>query len=49
MVRYILEMFLMEYEFIKYRELKMVFVCFLLVMKMKNVGEWVSCCVLLLC
>lgn len=49
MARYILEMSLMEYEFIKYRESKMASACLLLAMKMKNAGEWVSavyyCCV----
>lgn len=49
MARYILEMSLMEYEFIKYRESKMASACLLLAMKMKNAGEWVSCRVLLLC
>lgn len=49
MARYILEMSLMEYEFIKYRESKMASACLLLAMKMKKAGEWVSCCVLLPC
>lgn len=42
MARYILEMSLMEYEFIKYRESKMASACLLLAMKMKNAGEWSS-------
>lgn len=42
MGRYILEMSLMEYEFIKHRESKMASACLLLAMKMKKSGEWVS-------
>ncbi|XP_048746879.2 G2/mitotic-specific cyclin-B3-like [Ostrea edulis] len=42
MARFILEMSLMEYEFIKYRESKMASACLLLAMKMKKTGKWTS-------
>ncbi|XP_061171406.1 G2/mitotic-specific cyclin-B3-like [Saccostrea echinata] len=42
MARFILEMSLMEYENIKYRESKMACACLLLAMKMKCAGEWSS-------
>ncbi|XP_022286879.1 G2/mitotic-specific cyclin-B3-like [Crassostrea virginica] len=42
MGRYILEMSLMEYEFIKHRESKMASACLLLAMKMKKSGEWTT-------
>ncbi|KAK3095769.1 hypothetical protein FSP39_018809 [Pinctada imbricata] len=38
--RYILEMSLMEYKFIKYRESKQAAACLYLAMKMKNAGDW---------
>jgi cyclin B len=42
MARFILEMSLMEYKFIKYRESKVASACLLLAMKMKKTGEWVG-------
>lgn len=40
LARYILEMSLMEYDFIKYRESKMACACLHLAQKMKKTGEW---------
>ncbi|CAC5420595.1 CCNB3 [Mytilus coruscus] len=42
LARFILEMSLMEYEFIKYRESKMACACLHLAQKMKKSGEWTS-------
>lgn len=42
LARFILEMSLMEYEFIKYRESKMACACLHLAQRMKKNGEWVK-------
>jgi cyclin B len=42
LARFILEMSLMEYEFIKYRESKMACACLHLAQRMKKSGEWVK-------